>query len=137
MDYLTSLLGVVATYGVRADHAARDMIDRTVDEFCLVVSQQTGMSFKSLTAFKKDVAERVLAGKAHTPGFCKGRTKYGAPCKKRTLLSYCEVHRDQEELVEHKKRRVAAHIARSAPKKNPYGPCRAPRIVSPGKFRFT
>ena len=138
MDYLTSLLGHVASYGIRADHAARDMIDRTVDEFSLTLSQRTGMSFQYLTTFKSTVAERVLGGKMHVPGLCKGRTKLGAPCKKRALMGYCDRHRDQEDLVECKKRRVAAHVARSGPRHHPYGAHHQPIIrIAPTRFIFT
>jgi len=137
MDYLQSLLGVVSTYGLRADHAARDIINRTVDEFALAVSQATGMSFEYLTTMKKDITQRVMSGQIHQPGFCKGRTKFGVPCKKRALMGYCDVHREQEDILGSKKRRVDAHVARSAKKRATYGrDIPSPKVVTPGKYRF-
>ena len=137
MEYLTSLLGTVAVYGVRADHAARHIIDRTIDEFALAVCQKTGLSFDFLTGLKADIAARVSSGTVTEPGTCRGRTKYGAPCKKRVLLGYCELHRDQEDLVDSKRRRVQAHVSRSSHPKARYDLPRDAKItVSHGRFRF-
>ena len=54
VDYLTQVLGHVAAFGLRADDAAKVMIDQTLDEFSLLVSQKTGMSFDFLMHLTHD-----------------------------------------------------------------------------------
>ena len=110
--YLTTLLGHVASYGLRADHAARVLVQRTIDEFSLVVSQKTGMDFEFLTRFKDDIMTRVMTGNlSEAPQLCRGKTRQGASCKKRTLMGYCHEHQYQETTLESKKQRVHAHMA--------------------------
>lgn len=124
MEYLTKLLGTVAAFGVRAEDAARDVIERTADEFALAVSQTTGISFDMLTSLKHDVILRVARCSVGEPGFCRGRTKHGVPCKKRVFKTglYCEVHRDQHSTLEAKKQRLKAHVSRPSSRMwNPYG----------------
>lgn len=127
--YLTSLLGHVASYGLRADQAAHVLIQQTIDEFSSVVCQKTGIQLEFLTRFKDDIMQRVLSGKLTEPGTCQGRTKHGVPCKKRTLLGYCHDHQHQENLLESKKRRVQAHVSKKTFKKT--------TDIVPLKFRFT
>lgn len=127
--YVTSLLGHVASYGLRADHAVQVLIQRTLDEFSLIVCQKTGINFEFLTRLKADAAGRVMRGQVTEPGLCKGRTKHGAPCKKRTLLGYCHDHQHQEELAASKRRRIQAHVAHKSFKEKV--------SIVPLKFRFT
>ena len=132
-EYLVGLLGQVAAFGVRADDAARDLVERTSDEFAFAVSRSTGMNITSLAALKHDVMTRVLSGSVRDLTACKGRTKHGAPCKKRVLLEYCDAHRHQGVETASKKRRVDAYIETNAQVKN-----RRRWTVSPvGRFRFT
>ena len=134
MNYLTSLFGAVASYGLRADQAARAMMERTIDEFSLEVCQKTGISFDFLTRLKDPVLQRVLEGRLTEPGTCKGHTKFGAQCKKRTLMEYCHEHRHQEETLASKKRRVSAHLAARKRPRSPQQP--HPGLVVPRRFRF-
>lgn len=115
--YLTSLLGHVASYGLRADHAARVLVQRTIDEFSLVVCQKTGLEFEFLTRYKDDIMMRVMTGNvSYTPRICKGKTQHGTSCKKMTLMGYCHEHQHQETTLESKKRRVDAHMTTSTRK---------------------
>ena len=114
MDYLVSLLGNVAAHGLRADHAVRDLVERTLDEFACTVSSSTGLSCDALCALKARVMTSVLTGTLRAPGQCQGRAKSGVPCKKRALLGYCELHRAQEAALQSKRRRIHAQAARRA-----------------------
>ena len=139
MDYFTSLLGNVAAFGVRADHAARDVVERTAEEFALLVCQKTGISYDFLTDLKKEVVERVTSG-APVPALatCKGRTKMGVPCKKKVLRGYCESHRNQEDLIAAKRRRVDAHLARRTNRETIESRAddMANDMIRPAKFNF-
>jgi len=127
--YLTTLLGHVASYGLRADHAARVLVQRTIDEFSLVVSQKTGLDFEFLTRCKDDIMIRVMTGTmSEEPQLCKGKTRHGASCKNRTLMGYCHEHQHQETTMESKKRRVHAHMRTF--KKTKYSD------IVPLKFKF-
>lgn len=128
-EYLTQVLGHVAAFGLRADDAAKVMIDQTIDEFSLLVSQKTGLSFDFLTQLKHQTVSRIMQGNLTQPGDCQGYTKHGVPCKKRTLIGYCHEHRDQERQVHEKKRRLDAHMYSSK------GPSYT--MVRPCRFRFS
>lgn len=128
--YLTTLLGHVASYGLRADHAARVLVQRTIDEFSLVVCQKTGLEFEFLTQCKDDIMTRVMAGNlSEEPQMCRGKTRHGASCKKRTLMGYCHEHQHQETTLESKKRRVHAHMNTKNFKKTT-------DVIVPLKFKF-
>lgn len=129
MDYLTQVLGHVAAFGIRADHAAQVMIEQTIDEFSLLVSQKTGISFDFLTQLKHPTVSRVMRGNLTQPGQCQGHTKFGAACRKRTLVGYCHDHRDQERQLHEKKRHLDAHMQSSK------GPSHA--MIRPCRFRFS
>jgi hypothetical protein len=105
------------------------MIEQTIDEFALLVSQKTGMSFDFLTHLKHPTMSRVMQGKVTQPGQCQGRTKFGAACRKRTLVRYCHDHRDQERQLDEKKRRLDAHMHTSR------GPSHA--MIRPCRFQFS
>jgi hypothetical protein len=130
MNYLTQLLGSVASHGLRADHAARELIGRATDEFALLVCQKTGLKFDFLVNLKTDVLNNVLSGNVKEPGVCKGCTKFGVPCKKRTLMDYCEQHRDQELERDSKKRRIEAHVSSQSQSKIHR------ETIAPGRFKF-
>ncbi len=135
MDYLQQLLGVVSSYGIRADQAARAIVTQTIDEFALAVSQATGLSFEYLSGMKDDIQRRVMEGSVHQLGFCKGRTKYGVPCKKRVLTGYCDAHWAQGEELSSKRRRVIAHVSRESVT-SAYG-MKQCVMVCPRKFTFS
>lgn len=138
MDYLTKLLGTVAAYGVRAEDAARDVVERTADEFALAVVQTTGLSFEMLASLKTVVVARVSNSEVLPPGFCKGRTKHGVPCRKRVFKSglYCEQHKEQHATMDAKRRRVRALASRPSMAVDPYGTNRQQTTVAPARFRF-
>jgi hypothetical protein len=115
MNYITQLLGSVASYGLRADHASRELVGRVTDECALLVCKKTGMKYAFFANLKAEVLDNVLRGTLREPGTCLGETKCGIRCKKRTLFEYCEQHRDQELARESKKRRIDAYVSTTRP----------------------
>lgn len=129
MNYLVGLLGNVAQSGLRADQAAQVLVEKTVDEFSLIVCQKTGMSFDFLTRLKGEVLQRVYGGTFTEPVQCQGKTKHGIPCKKKTLMGYCHEHMHQERVLTSKKRRVEAHMAGVKTSCDP-------QLVTHSRYRF-
>lgn len=133
MNYLVGLLGNVAQSGLRADQAAQALVERTVDEFSLLVCQKTGMSFDFLTRLKGDVLQKVYQGTFTEPVQCQGKTKNGIPCKKRTVMGYCHEHMHQETVMASKKRRVEAHMAVLHA---PHNPKTLNPMITSARYRF-
>lgn len=106
MNYIAQLLGAVATYGLRADHASRELVDRAVEECAWIICKETGMKYGFFAKLKPVVVDHVLRSTLREPGECCGKNKSGTGCKKRTLFDYCDQHRDQELERDAKKRRV-------------------------------
>ena len=130
MKYVAQVLGYVASYGLKADDALRAMSERVADEFALLVCRETGMKLEFLTHLKSRALECAEVGAAREPGPCKGRTKTGESCKKRTFFEYCGIHREQERALESKKRRVEAYVLGNR-KPDEY------RVVAPARFIFS
>jgi len=129
MKYLTHLLGHVAHYGVRAEEASNMLIEKTVEEYSVLLSQRTGISFSSLAELKGEVSKRMETTSFTEPTPCKGTTKHGAPCKRLTLMGYCPQHHAQDEETLQKKRRIEDHFKA---RKKPQGR----NFVRPMPYRF-
>lgn len=114
-EYLTQLMGHVARYGIRAEDASITLIEKTVEEFSLLVCQKTGMSFNFLTQMKARVLKRVQESTFTQPRVCQGRNQNGLPCKRKTLIGYCADHVAQEKLVHEKKRRLSLMPSKKVP----------------------
>jgi len=121
-DFLVSLLGQVARYGVQADDAVVRLVHRVIDEFSISMSRQTGISMDFMQTFKSEVVKRVMTGRCTSPHPCQGRTKNGIPCKRKTYTEFCADHQDQSTS------RVR-HLQGTQPKK-----CTG--IIRPMRFEF-
>ena len=130
MERFTQLLGVVASYGVRANSAAFDLVHKTVEEFSFLVCQKTGVSFEFLTQLSPEIVHRVTSGETTEISRCRGKTKGGSRCKKRVFLDYCEAHQSQGDALDCKRRRIELYVGR--PKKP-----RAPHVVPHAHFSFS
>jgi hypothetical protein len=130
MSYVTHILGHVASYGLKADDALRAIIERAADEFAVQMCRETGMKFDFLAGVKSRALARLATSTPREPGACRGRTKHGTQCKKRTLFEYCDVHRAQHTALETKKRRVEAYACGSSAK------ARTTCVIAPARFRF-
>lgn len=126
-EYLTQLMGQVARYGIRAEDASITLIEKTVEEFSLLICQKTGMSFNFLTQLKEFVVKRVQQSQCTEPHVCKGKNQNGLPCKRKTLIGYCADHISQGERLQDKKRRLSLHT----PQKKGF-----PTTIRPLKFSF-
>lgn len=115
-EYLVDLLGHVAAYGIRAEEAARRLVETAVDQHAYVICQKIGVSFEFLTNVRDEVVARVCENRLGHVGQCKGRTKCGVRCKKRVLRDYCDAHEDQGRIERAKRTRLEAHATSLKPK---------------------
>lgn len=116
MSFLVTLLGHVASYGLRAEDACRALIEKTIDECMLVICEKTGLSSRFLTHERGRIYNSIMASRMSThPVPCQGRTRHGIPCKKKTYYGYCADHADQGHRIELKKRRLEPHGELSNP----------------------
>lgn len=127
MNYVAHILGCVASYGVKADDALRAITERVADEFALLMSRETGMTPKYTASVKERVLQNVVSEtceNVHEPRLCRGRTKDGACCKKRTFFEYCSAHRNQGIALDAKKRRVDVYMSKKKSTRTTIAPAR-------------
>jgi hypothetical protein len=94
-DYLCSLLGHVARYGLSAEDAVDHVVQITMDEFAVMTSRGTGLSMEYLRTLQAGVKERVMSGRCLMPTQCQGRTQRGVPCKRMGYTEFCADHQQQ------------------------------------------
>lgn len=95
---------------VAAQDVCRVVVEAALDEVLLNVAKEHNLNYTELVRTHKATVVNSCFAQGDT--HCKGKTKTGDACHRKSLVhGYCAIHRDQGTVHEEKRRRIEAYDA--------------------------
>ena len=95
---------------VAAQDLCRVVVEAALDDVLLNVAKEHNLNYTELVRKHKSAVVDTCFAQSDTQ--CKGKTRTGDPCNRKSLVhGYCAIHREQGTVHEEKRRRIEAYDA--------------------------